>query len=96
LLIRLVSPDELGAMLGIYGLVGKLSAVIGPALYFGIVAVLLGSLDAGAYQIAVGTLFVLLAIGVAFLLGVPEGRRPDEEPVVVTEPAIVPPGEAAR
>ena len=96
LLIRLVSPDELGAMLGIYGLVGKLSAVIGPALYFGIVAMLLGSLDAGAYQIAVGSHFVLLAIGVAFLLGVPEGRRPDEEPVVVTEPAIVPPGEAAR
>ena len=96
LLVRLVPDDNVGAMFGLYGLVGKLSAVIGPALYFGIVTLLLSSLDTGAYQVAVGSLFVLLAIGVVFLLGVPEGRSPTDEPPVVTEPAIVPPGETAR
>jgi UMF1 family MFS transporter len=97
LLMRLAPPAQIGEMLGIYGLVGKLSAVIGPVLYTSIVAALEPTLGEGAYQIAIASLLGLLAIGIAFVVGVPEGRGdvPDE-PVPVTEPAIVPPGEAAR
>jgi MFS-type transporter involved in bile tolerance (Atg22 family) len=87
----------MGEMLGVYGLVGKLSAVIGPVLYTSIVAALLPSLDRGAYQVAIASLLGLLAIGVVFILGVPEGRQPDDdEAITPTEPAIVPPGETAR
>jgi hypothetical protein len=85
-------------MLGVYGLVGKLSAVIGPVLYTSIVAALLPSLGRGAYQVAIASLLGLLAIGVVFILGVPEGRleTDDDDAIATTEPAIVPPGETAR
>jgi UMF1 family MFS transporter len=97
LLMRLAPPAQIGEMLGIYGLVGKLSAVIGPVLYTSIVAALEPSLGETAYQIAIASLLGLLAIGIAFVVGVPEGRGDTEEaPLPVTEPAIVPPGEAAR
>jgi UMF1 family MFS transporter len=97
LLMRLAPPERIGEMLGVYGLVGKLSAVIGPILYTSIVAALLPSMDRGAYQVAIASLLGLLAIGFLFILGVPDGRAGSDEPAVVTpEPAIVPPGEAAR
>ena len=96
LLVRLVPDERIGAMLGLYGLVGKLSATIGPSLYFGIVALTLSSLGSGAYQLAVASLFVLLGIGLAFVLGVPEGAAHDGPRPIATEPAIIPPGEAAR
>ena len=97
LLMRLAPPPQIGEMLGIYGLVGKLSAVIGPVLYTSIVAGLEPTLGEGAYQIAIASLLGLLAIGIVFIIGVPEGRGDvDEELLPVTEPAIVPPGEAAR
>jgi MFS transporter, UMF1 family len=95
LLMRLAPPDRIGEMLGVYGLVGKLSAVIGPILYTTIVAALLPSLDRGAYQVAIASLLGVLAIGFAFILGVPEGRADaDGATAVSLEPAIVPPGAA--
>jgi UMF1 family MFS transporter len=97
LLMRLAPPQRIGEMLGVYGLVGKLSAVIGPILYTSIVAALLPSLGTGAYQVAIASLLGLLAIGFAFILGVPEGRAgPDDAAIAAVEPAIVPPGEVAR
>jgi UMF1 family MFS transporter len=97
LLMRLAPPERIGEMLGVYGLVGKLSAVIGPILYTSIVAALLPSLDRGAYQVAIASLLGLLAIGFVFILGVPEGRAgADDATVAPTEPTIIPPGEAAR
>jgi MFS transporter, UMF1 family len=97
LLLRLAPPERTGEMLGIYGLVGKLSAVIGPVLYTSIVAGLLPSLDRGAYQVAIASLLGLLALGFVLILGVPEGRAGSDDAVLpASEPAIVPPGEAAR
>jgi len=97
LLMRLAPPERIGAMLGIYGLVGKLSAVIGPVLYASIVAALLPILDRGAYQVAIASLLGLLAIGFALVMGVPDVRAsdPGNGPTPM-EPAIVPPGETAR
>ena len=78
MLLRLAPPERIGEMFGLYGLVGKLSAVVGPVLYGTIVAVLLDSLDRTAYQIAIASLFVLLLIGIWLLRGVPDGT-PEQE-----------------
>jgi MFS transporter, UMF1 family len=97
LLMRLAPPERIGEMLGVYGLAGKLSAVIGPVLYTSIVAALLPTLDRGAYQVAIASLLGLLGIGLAFVLGVPDGGADETSDMPPTpEPAIVPPGASAR
>jgi UMF1 family MFS transporter len=92
MLLRLVPPDQVGAMLGLYGIAGKLSAVVGPPLYGVIVATLLGPLGTGAYQVAILSLLGLMVIGFLIVRGVPEGRDPTLE-IPSVEPALVPPGE---
>ncbi|HJP72407.1 MAG TPA: MFS transporter, partial [Candidatus Limnocylindria bacterium] len=82
MLLRLSPPDRIGEMFGLYGLAGKFSAVIGPIVYGAIVATLLNTLDKGAYQVAIGSLFVLLLIGLFVLRGVPEGTPENEEAAV--------------
>jgi UMF1 family MFS transporter len=79
MLLRLSPPERIGEMFGLYGLVGKFSAVVGPIVYGAIVAILLGSLDRGAYQVAIASLFVLLLVGIWILRGVPEGEPQNEE-----------------
>ena len=79
MLLRLAPPERIGEMFGLYGLVGKFSAVVGPIVYGAIVALLLDSLDRGAYQVAIASLFVLLLVGIAILRGVPEGEPEKEE-----------------
>jgi UMF1 family MFS transporter len=75
-MLRLSPPDKVGEFFGLYGLAGKFSAVTGPVLYGVIVATLL---DAGwgdaAYQVGILSFLVLMVIGVALLLGVPEPPR---------------------
>jgi UMF1 family MFS transporter len=96
LLLRLAPPQQVGEMLGLYGLAGKFSAVVGPVTYGVIVGTLSGPLGDGAYQIAILSLLVLMVIGYLIVRGVPEGEpHPDEEAELgrVLEPAIVPPGE---
>jgi UMF1 family MFS transporter len=72
LLIRLAPPERVGEMFGLFGLVGKLSAVVGPLMYGGIVLILQPQLGTLAYQIAILSLLVLMVIGVAILRGVPQ------------------------
>ena len=45
MLLRLAPPERIGEMFGLYGLVGKFSAVFGPIVYGAIVATLLDRLD---------------------------------------------------
>jgi MFS-type transporter involved in bile tolerance (Atg22 family) len=47
-----------------------------------IVATLLDSIGTGAYQVAIGSLFVLLLVGLAILRAVPEGTPENEDAVV--------------
>jgi UMF1 family MFS transporter len=97
LLLRLARPEQVGEMLGLYGLAGKFSAVIGPIAYGSIVALLLGPLGKVAYQVAILSLLVLMVIGFAIVRRVPEGTlrlEQDQRLVRPMEPAIVPPGEA--
>lgn len=78
MLLRLSTPDRVGEMFGLYGLVGKFSAVVGPFVYGSIVLALRESMGRGAYQVAIGSLFVLLVIGILILRGVPEGNAEDD------------------
>jgi UMF1 family MFS transporter len=98
LLLRMAPEARIGEMLGLYGLVGKLSAVIGPFVYGQIVAALLP--DPIAYTIAILSLLVLLLVGFWLILGVPDpGTTVVEEEADATPappPAIVPPGQQAR
>ncbi len=97
-MLRLAPPGQVGEFFGLYGLVGKLSAVVGPLAYGGLVSLLLGPLGKGAYQVAIASLLVLMVIGFLIVRGVPEGGPPtpaDERPGRPLEPAIVPPGERA-
>jgi UMF1 family MFS transporter len=79
MLLRLSPPERVGEMFGLYGLVGKFSAVVGPIAYGTIVAALLDTLGTGAYQIAIASLFVLLVAGILILRGVPEGEPENDE-----------------
>jgi MFS transporter, UMF1 family len=73
-LIRLSQPEEVGEMFGLYGLAGKLSAVIGPLMFGGIVLVMNPERNGPfAYQVAILSLLVLMIVGFLIMLGVPEG-----------------------
>ena len=72
-LLRLTTPDEIGEMFGLYGLAGKLSAVIGPLLYGGIIFWLDPERSGPmAYQVAILSLLVLMVVGYVIVRGVPE------------------------
>jgi MFS transporter, UMF1 family len=99
LLIRLAPREQMGEMFGLFGLVGKLSAVVGPLLYGGIVFVLLEPMGRAAYSVAILSLLGLMLVGLWLLRAVPEppsGPAADEGLATPIEPAIVPPGETAR
>jgi UMF1 family MFS transporter len=100
LLLRLARPDEVGEMLGLYGMAGKLSAVIGPLMYGGIVFVLDPERNGPiAYQVAILSLLVLMVVGYLIVRSVPEGSEPPADELGLgsaLEPAIVPPGEVPR
>ena len=99
LLLRLAPRDRIGEMFGLFGLVGKLSAVVGPLLYGGIVFVLLEPLGRSAYAVAIVSLLALLLVGLWLLRGVPEpplGPTPDDHLAAPPEPAVVAPGEVPR
>jgi UMF1 family MFS transporter len=79
-LIRLAPAERMGEMFGLFGLVGKLSAVVGPLMYGGIVLILQPQLGTLAYQIAILSLLVLMLIGLAIVRGVPQPPAMEVQP----------------
>lgn len=71
LMLRLSPPEALGELYGIYGMVGRFSAITGPVLWGGIVYLLEGT-GALAYRVAVGSLLLMLLAGAAVLQWVEE------------------------
>ena len=94
--LRLAKPDQVGEMLGLYGLAGKFSAVIGPIAYGSIVGLLLEPIGKVAYQVAILSLLVLMVIGFLIVRKVPDGTLHTAQELLhpAVEPAIVPPAEA--
>jgi UMF1 family MFS transporter len=72
MLVALSRPEKVGEFFGLFSLAGKVSAVFGPAL----TAVLLFVFGGGpvGYRISIGSLAVIMAAGLFFLLRVPDAR----------------------
>ena len=89
MLIALSPPEKLGEFFGLYSLAGKVSAVFGPALTAGLLFAFGGG--AVGYRISIGSLAVIMAAGILFLLRVPDARAgpaqapPLDSPVVRAE-----------
>jgi MFS transporter, UMF1 family len=73
LMLRLSPPEALGELYGIYGMIGRFSAITGPLLWGAIVYLLEGT-GALAYRAAVGSLLAMLLAGAAVLGSVEEPR----------------------
>jgi UMF1 family MFS transporter len=73
MLIALSPAGKLGEFFGFYNLAGKLSAVAGPAIT-GLLLAAFGGFGTGAYRIAIGSLALIMALGLLLLLRVPDAR----------------------
>ena len=73
LLVRLAPPERLGEFFGLYGLVGKGSQIVGLILYAAVIGAFVETLGTGAYQLAVISLLVTMAIGAWILRPVRDG-----------------------
>ena len=72
MLVALSPPERLGEFFGLFSLAGRFSAVLGPALT---ASLLLGfGRGATAYRISVGSLALIMALGIFFLSRVPDAR----------------------
>ncbi|MEP6775371.1 MAG: MFS transporter [Chloroflexota bacterium] len=77
MMVELSPPHKLGEFMGIYNLTGKFSAVLGPALW-GTTLLVLNPEVVGkhlAYGIAIGTLLLMVILGLVIHLGTPNIRR---------------------
>ncbi len=90
LMVRLSPPDRLGEFFGIYGLVGKGSQVVGQLLYGAILFLLLDSLGAGAYQVAVLSLLLTMLVGLWLVWPVRDDWAGSGERGVAVEPLVPP------
>jgi UMF1 family MFS transporter len=73
MLLALSPPERTGEFFGVYALTNKLSAVLGPAIIAGILTVLegYGTLN---YRIAIGSLALIMVLGIFLLLRLPDAR----------------------
>ncbi|HZF57381.1 MAG TPA: MFS transporter [Rubrobacter sp.] len=72
MLLALSPPEKMGGFFGLFSLAGKISAVFGPALTATFLFVFGGG--SVGYSISIGSLAVIMAAGLFFLLRVPDGR----------------------
>jgi MFS transporter, UMF1 family len=86
-MLRLSPPERVGEFFGLYGLAGKFSAVTGPVLYGAIVSTLLNAgWGKGAYQVGILSFLILMVVGIAFLLGVPDRTSEGDDAAGVSPP----------
>jgi UMF1 family MFS transporter len=83
MLVALSPPEKLGEFFGLFSLAGKVSAVFGPALTAGLLFAFGGG--AVGYRLAIGSLAVIMAAGIFFLLRVPDAR-PGDPPHLIRRP----------
>jgi MFS transporter, UMF1 family len=73
MLVALSPPEKLGEFFGLFSLASKFSAVLGPALT-ATMLVVLGGLEGTAYRISIGSLAVIMSLGILLLARVPDAR----------------------
>ena len=76
MMVELSPPERLGEFMGIYNLTGKFAAVLGPALWGGTLLLLDPRVHGRfAYQVAIGTLLLMVVIGFVLHLFTPNIKR---------------------
>mgnify|MGYP000004365276 CR=1 FL=1 len=75
MLTRLAPPERVGEFFGLYVLVGRVAAVVGPVLW-GLTLTAFADLGTTSYRVAVLVLFVVFWVGFGLLLGVREAAAP--------------------
>ena len=73
MLVALSPPEKLGEFFGLFSLASKFSAILGPALT-ATMLVVLGGLERTAYRISIGSLAVIMSLGILLLARVPDVR----------------------
>jgi len=73
MLVALSPPEKLGEFFGLFSLASKFSAILGPALT-AMLLVVLGELQETAYRISIGSLAVIMSLGILLLARVPDAR----------------------
>ena len=73
MLVALSPPEKRGEFFGLFSLAGKLSAVMGPAITAGLLWAF-EDLGTVAYRIAIGSLALVMALGLFLLLRVPDAH----------------------
>jgi UMF1 family MFS transporter len=71
--VRLVSQERMGEMFGLFNLVGYLSSIFG-ALFWGVVTLLLSDMGESGLRLALLSLNLFVALGLIFLLRIPQIR----------------------
>jgi len=72
-LVALSPPEDVGAVFGLFGLVGRASSNVGPLLW-GRIVLARDWLGPWTDRLALGSLLVLFVIGMALLRGIPDAR----------------------
>ena len=74
LLVSLSPPEKLGEFFGLYGIAGKVSAVLGSSLLGLLLTVLGGMGRAASYRLSIGSLAFIMLISIIILVRVPDAR----------------------
>ena len=74
MLVALSPPEKLGEFFGMYSIAGRLSAIMGPAVTAVLLTVLEPFVGTAAYRISIGSLALIVTLGLFFLLRVPDVR----------------------
>ena len=74
LLVALSPPEKLGESFGLYSIVGRLSAIVGPLLTGVLLTIFSGLGDALSYRISIGSLALVMLAGMVLLVRVPDAR----------------------
>jgi hypothetical protein len=74
MLVALSPPEKLGEFFGMYSIAGRLSAIMGPAVTAVLLTIFEPFVGTAAYRISIGSLALIVALGLYFLLRVPDVR----------------------
>ena len=74
MLVALSPPEKLGESFGLYSIVGRLSAIMGPLLTGALLVVFGGLGEALSYRISIGSLAIVMLAGLILLSRVPDAR----------------------
>ncbi|MGI9047971.1 MAG: MFS transporter [Rubrobacteraceae bacterium] len=74
MLLALSPPEKLGESFGLYSIVGRLSAIMGPLLTGALLTVFGGLGEALSYRISIGSLALVMLAGMVLLARVPDAR----------------------